>query len=269
MSEEQLFLIEHHEHVATVWLNRPNKRNAMTDTVFRRLTTLFRGLDQDRNVRAIVLAAKGKSFCAGLDLTSLSQMPHMDMMEQTARNRMDLLGVVRDWQEGISAVETCRKPVIAAIHGACVGAGLDLAAACDIRLASQDAFFSLREAAMAITADLGSLQRLPRIIGEGFTREMAYTAGDYTAEQAFSMRLLNRVVDSQEALLKAAQELAAQIAAQSPLAVQSSKETLNFSRDNTIEEGLQFAAMRNAMILPSEELMEAFMAFMEKRKPSF
>ncbi len=269
MTEQSNFLVEHNEHVTTVWLNRPNKRNAMTDSFFRELGRLFHELDRDQNVRVIILAGKGKSFSAGLDLTSLSTMPSMDLMDQTPRNRMDLLGVVKDWQDGISAVERCRKPVIAAVHGACIGGGLDLIAACDIRLASSDAYFSLREAAIAIAADLGSLQRLPHIIGQGWTREMAFTAGDYSASQALDMKLLNRVLDSQEDLFAAANELAERIAGQSPLAVQSSKEALNFSRNKSVEDGLHYAVLRNSMILPSGELMEAFQAFMEKRSPKF
>ena len=159
--------------------------------------------------------------------------------------------------------------MIAAIHGGCIGGGLDLASACDIRLASRDAFFSLREAAMAMVADLGSLQRLPLIIGQGLTRELAFTARDVPAEEAKEMRLVNHVYDDQDAMMKAAREMAEQIAAQAPLAVQSSKQVLNYSRHVSVEDGLHYAVIRNSMILPSGELLEAMQAFMEKRKPKF
>lgn len=255
--------------VAWVYLNRPKKRNALDPQFWDASIQLFRSLDLDRDIRAIVLAGRGSAFCSGLDLTALAGMPSMDLAHQTPENRMDLVTHVRRWQEACSAPERCRKPVIAAIHGSCIGGGLDLISACDIRLASEDATFSLREAAMAMVADLGSLQRLPLIIGQGRTRELAFTAKTFGAEEAREMHLLNHVYPSQETLMQAAQELAEQIAAQSPLAVQSSKETLNYTRHTSIEDGLHYAVVRNSMILPSDELLEAFQAFMEKRTPSF
>lgn len=268
MSYEGL-LVEREGHVAHVILNRPEKRNALDPGFWQASIETFQALDMDRDVRVIVLSGRGKSFCAGIDLTSLAGVDFLDMGNQTPANRMDMVVVVRQWQAACSAMEVCRKPVIAAIHGACVGGGLDIASACDIRIASADAYFSLREAAMAMVADLGSLQRLPLIIGQGLTRELAYTARDVSAEEALQMRLINRIYESQEALMEGAMAMAKEIASQSPLAVQSSKETLNYGRHVSVEDGLQYAVMRNSMIMPSPDLMEAFQAFMEKRKPDF
>jgi len=166
-------------------------------------------------------------------------------------------------------LEECRKPVIAAVHGQCVGGGLDIICACDIRLCTEDASFSLREVAVGFVADMGVLQRLPHIIGQGFTREMAYTARFYSAKEAERMGLVNSVYPDREALLAGAKELAAQIAANAPLAVMATKEVLNYSRTATIEEGMDRAIQKNAVFLASKDIREAAVAFAEKRKPEF
>ncbi|TNE47227.1 MAG: crotonase/enoyl-CoA hydratase family protein [Deltaproteobacteria bacterium] len=270
MSEAYPGLVcETNDQIAHVYLNRPNKRNAMDLDFWDAMIEMFNTLNYDRDVRVIILSGRGKSFCAGLDLTSLASVPGMDMSNQTPMNRMDLVNHIRRWQEAMNVVERCRKPVIAAIHGACVGGGLDLVSACDIRLASSDAYFSLREAAMAMVADLGSLQRLPLIIGQGLTRELAFTARDVSSDEALQMRLVNRLFPTFDELMEGAEAMARSIAAQSPLAVQSSKETLNYSRHVSVEDGLHYAVTRNSMIMPSADLVEAFQAFMEKRKPNF
>ncbi len=260
---------EREGHVAFVSLNRPEKRNAMDLGFWDAMIPLFEDLDLDRSVRSIVLSGRGKGFCSGLDLTSLAEIPVMDLSHQTSANRMDLVSYVKKWQEALTVVERCRKPVIAAVHGVCIGGGLDLISACDIRLATENAVFSLREVAMAMVADLGSLQRLPLIIGQGLTRELAFTARDVSAQEALDMRLINRMYSDQESLMAGAKEMAEMIASRSPLAVQSSKETLNYSRHVSVEDGLHYAVMRNTMIMPSGDLLEAFQSFMEKRKPEF
>jgi enoyl-CoA hydratase len=169
----------------------------------------------------------------------------------------------------VTRVQTCRKPVIAAVRGWCIGGGLDLIAACDIRLCSADARFSLREAKMAIVADIGSLQRLPPIIGEGYTRELAYTGKDIDAQRALRIGLVNEVHDSADELLAAARALAGEIAANAPLAVQGSKRVLNETQGKTVEEGLRYVALWNAAYLHTNDLSEAMRAFIEKRPPQF
>nr|MBL0714287.1 enoyl-CoA hydratase/isomerase family protein [Desulfobacterales bacterium] len=165
--------------------------------------------------------------------------------------------------------EQCRKPVIAAIHGHCLGAGLDMVTACEIRLCSRDAVFAIKEAAVGFVADVGVLQRLPLIVGQGLAREMAYTAGTIDAGRAREILLVNQVLEDREALYQRAEALAAEIAANAPLAVQASKEVLNFGVGKTIDEGLRYVASLSANIVPSEDLFEAFTAFMEKRPARF
>ena len=172
-------------------------------------------------------------------------------------------------QASVTAVAECPKPVIAAIHGYCIGGGVDLAAACDIRLASADAVFSVRETKVAIVADLGSLQRLPRIIGKGHVAELAYTGKDITAARAREIGLVNDVSADADAVLAAARALAAEIAANSPLAVQGTKAVLAACEDRSVADGLDYVATWNAGFLASDDLVEAMTAFMEKRPPTF
>ena len=169
----------------------------------------------------------------------------------------------------MSRIEWCRKPVIAAIHGYCVGAGLDMATACDIRLCSQDAVFSLREAAVGFVADVGVLQRIPHIVGQGVTRELAYTAKNIDSARAKEVLLVNAVFDDREALFAGAQAMAEEISEKSPLAVQSSKDVLNYGIGKSVADGLTYVASMSANVIPSEDLYEAIAAFAEKRKPKF
>ena len=172
-------------------------------------------------------------------------------------------------QASVSSLANTTKPVIAAIHGYCIGGGVDLAAACDIRLATADAVFSVREAKVAIVADLGSLQRLPRIVNAGHVAELAYTGKDIDAARAEKIGLLNDIYPTNEDLMTAARSLAREIAANSPLAVQGTKSVLQAGDGATVEEGLEFVARWNTMFLQSNDLAEAMTAFLEKREPKF
>ena len=176
---------------------------------------------------------------------------------------------IMELQQSLTKIEGCRKPVVAAVHSHCIGAGLDLICACDIRLATRDAIFSIRETRMGIIADVGTLQRLPHIIGHGRFRELALTGRDFTASEALQMGLITHICEDRPALVKEAEKLAARIAACPPLTVQGTKEVINYSRDHGIEAGLQYVAQKNAAALPSEDLFEAIAAFMEKREPVF
>jgi enoyl-CoA hydratase len=183
---------------------------------------------------------------------------------------------LKDWdmsagakKESISCVEKCSKPVICAFHGYCIGAGLDLGSACDIRLASEDAKISLREAAVAFIADVGSLQRVPHIVGQGIARELAFTAKFIDAKRAKEVNLVNEIFPDKESLLKGAHEMAMEIAKNSPLAVQGTKDVLNYCRGKNIADGLEYVAARSAMILPSDDMAETMNAFTERRPPKF
>lgn len=258
--------------VAEVVLDRPDKLNAMAPTFFAEIRDAFEEVDRDAAIRVAILRAEGRHFTAGLDLKAAAQgvlQPDPDAATSPVTANTRLYDLIRDWQAGISAAERCRKPVIAAIHGHCIGGGVDLTTACDIRLCTADATFSIHETKIAIVADIGTLQRISAIVGKGMAREMAYTGKRIAADRALRCGLVNDVFPDQPSLLAAAREMAREIAANSPLAVQGSKRVLQYSEEHTIDEGLDFVAQWNASFLHSRDLVEAVRAFMEKREPEF
>ena len=264
--------------VATLWLDRAEARNAMGMDLWRDLPRAMAVLSADTAVRAVVVAAEGPHFSVGLDLKAMGAMltgggggdgaGGAGGSSPAARARSGRAEVLR-LQDAITAVARCPKPVIAAVHGYCIGGGVDLIAACDIRLASVDAVFSVREAKMAIVADLGSLQRLPAIINAGHLAELAYTGKDISAERAREIGLVNDLAPDVAGVHQAAQTLALEIAANSPLAVQGTKAVLTANEGRTVAEGLDYVATWNAGMLASDDLTEAVTAFMEKRPPQF
>ena len=265
MSTKQSISVDMDGHVAWLNLCRPERRNAMGMAFFQELTDHFRRFDEDSHVRVVVIRAEGKSFTAGLDLMEAGTL----LGGKGADDRDKLRKKIMELQESNNVVERCRKPVIAAVHGHCIGGGVDLLSACDIRLASADALFSIRETRIAIVADLGTLQRLPHIIGQGWFRELALTGRDFTAAEALQMGFITRLCENREALIEAAGNLAREIAGLAPLTVQGVKDVINHSRDNGVYPGLAYVAQKNAATLPSEDLVEAVTAFMEKRDPVF
>ena len=274
--ESPVLTIEPDGEVATLWLDRPEARNAMGVDLWRDLPRAMAVLAGDAAVRAVVIAGRGPHFSVGLDLKTMGGLlagggdtsDGGSSASSAARARGARTEVLR-LQDAITAVARCPKPVIAAVHGYCIGGGVDLIAACDIRLASADAVFSVREAKMAIVADLGSLQRLPAIIGAGHVAELAFTGKDISAERAKEIGLVNDVAADTDGVHKAARSLAAEIAANSPIAVQGTKAVLAANEGRTVAEGLDYVATWNAGMLASEDLVEAVTAFMEKRPPKF
>ncbi len=265
MSGNNFFKVKKEGHIAWLTLNRPEKRNSMNLESFSSLRKIFLRFDEDRDVRVVVIKAEGKCFTGGLDLLEAATYISAD----SADSREQLRKIIIKMQESINVVERCKKPVIAAVHGLCIGAGVDLLSACDIRMASKDAVFSIRETKIAIIADLGTLQRLPTIIGHGWFRELALTGRNFTAAEALQMGFITRICDDPKELLSKAKKLAQEIAANSPLAVEGAKDVILYSRDNGIYPGLEYVAQKNASTLPCEDVMEAFKAFMEKRPPEF
>ena len=257
-------------HIAEVTLLGPGKGNAMGPDFWRELPLVFRALDADPEVRAVVLTGSGPHFCYGLDLPAMMhEWAGILGGDSLAGPRSRFLDDIRRLQDAVNAVAACRKPVIAAVSGWCVGGGVDVISAADIRLASAEAKFSVREVRVAIVADLGSLQRLAGIIGEGHLRELAFTGKDIDAARAERIGLVNDVYPDQDAVLTAARELAGEIAANPPLVVQGVKDVLDVDRGPRVAAGLRYVAAWNSAFLPSKDLGEAMGAFLQRRQPEF
>ncbi len=265
--------IERDGGVATLFLDRPEKLNALNRALWHSIPQAVAALDTDPEVRVIVLAGRGKAFCAGIDLMDHAPGLGGGSLSGTegsaVAKRRQLYDDIRAYQRTCSSFADTNKPVIAAVHGACIGAGMDLITACDIRLASAEATFSVRETRIAMVADVGSLQRLPRVVGDGHAREWIFTGADYSAQRAREIQLLNEVLPDPAALSARARELAAAIAANSPLAVQGSKQVLGFASRREVDTNLDYVALWNAAFLHSDDLGEAMQAFMQRRPPTF
>jgi enoyl-CoA hydratase len=257
--------VDKSEHITTLWLEKPT----MPPKMFEELGSAFSEIALDQDVRAVVVRSRTKHFTYGLDLTAAFQELGAAFTGGTAKPRMELFSTIRRLQGYLDAVADCPVPVIAAAHGWCIGGGVDLISACDIRYATEDAKFSVRETRIAIVADLGSLQRLPPIIGQGHTRELAFTAKDIDAARAREIGLVNDVARDQKELEQMALGTAQQIAENAPLTVRGVKQVLDFGRDRRVADGLEYVAAWNSAFLASEDLGEAMSAFMEKRPPDF
>lgn len=256
--------------VAEVTLLGPAKGNAMGPDFWRELPLVFRALDADPEVRAIVLTGGGKHFSYGLDLPAM--LPAWSEYlggDALAGPRTAFLREIRSLQESVSSPAEITTPVIAAISGWCIGGGIDLISAADIRLASADAKFSVREVRVAIVADLGSLQRLGAIIGEGHLRELALTGKDIDAARAERIGLVNDVYPDQDAVLAAARSMAEEIAKNPPVVVRGVKDVLAENHRAQVEAGLRYVSAWNSAFLPSKDLGEAVQAFMERREAHF
>ncbi len=257
--------------VATIWLSRPEARNALGRAFWLELPRATAQIAGDHEVRAVVLGCRGDHFTVGLDLKELGgDLLGASATGSSAVRASHRLAQVRAMQGAISSLAHLPVPVIAGVGGYCLGGGVDLVTACDIRLAAADAVFSVRETRMAIVADLGTLQRLPRIVGPAHAAELIYTGVDIDAARAAEIGLVNRVTGATAAdAVTAAQELAATIAGNSPLAVRGSKAVLQANDGRTVDEGLDFVARWSTLFLESDDLREALSAFLERRPPSY
>lgn len=259
--------VERDGHVGTLWLNRPEKRNALSEDMWADIPAAVADLDSDDGVRVIVLAGRGPAFCVGIDLNMLASLQQVG--DSTASTNMAIYHKILELQETATAFASAGKPVIAAIQGWCLGGGMDLVTACDIRLATADAVFSIRETRMGLVADTGVLQRLPAIVGAGPTAEMAYTGADFDAAWAHRTGLVNAVFPDHEALANGAAEIARQIASHSPLVIGGIKKVLAAGEGRTVDEALDYVAQWNSSFLVSNDLMEALNSFIEKRDPDY
>ncbi|MHB1209276.1 MAG: crotonase/enoyl-CoA hydratase family protein [Acidimicrobiales bacterium] len=271
----EVLTLEVQDHIATLWLDRPEARNAMGRALWRDLPRAAEAVQADRSIRVLIIAARGPHFTVGLDLKELGSSlmnGGSDSTRATSRASSNALSyqAVRDMQASVTSIAHLSVPVIAAVHGYCIGGGVDLISACDIRLCSNDATFSVREAKVAIVADLGTLQRLPHIVSAGHVAELAFTGKDIDAARALAIGLVNSVHgQSADEVVAGAYALAREIAVNSPLAVQGTKAVLAANDGRTISEGLDFVARWNTMYLQSNDLKEALSAFIEKRPPDF
>ncbi|MGI9584129.1 MAG: crotonase/enoyl-CoA hydratase family protein [Acidimicrobiia bacterium] len=265
----EVVTVEFDKHVATVWLDRPDQRNALAPDFWDEFPRIMEALGEDDETRAIVIAARGQTFSAGIDLKAFGAV-FMDGTDGSqVADRMALHQNIKKLQGTFTSIAKCPKPVIAAIHGHCLGAGIDLITACDVRLASDDAIFSVRETQIAMVADVGTMQRLPKIVNPGYLAEVVYTGKDFNAQYALQMGLVTGVYPDAEAVLAAASAMATEIAANSPLAVQGSKAVLQAGEGKSVDEALDYVALWNAAFIQSNDFSEAVMAFLQKRPPEF
>ena len=254
--------------IAHISMCRPEEFNSMNKAFWSELPELVDKISNDASARVIVLSAQGKHFCSGMDLANFAPNPsppkaHFGMKKESAfRGTLDL-------QYTISCLEKARIPVIAAIQGACVGGGVDLATATDMRYCTKDAFFCIQEINIGLAADVGTLQRLPHLIPEGLVRELAFTGRRFKSDEALRFGLVNQVYNSQEEMLTEVMEVAKEIAKKGPLAVTSTKEILNYNRDHSLEDSLNYVALWNNAMGVSDEMSETFKAKSEKRDPDF
>lgn len=268
MSDYKAFRIELVGKIAHVQINRPDKVNAMNADFWREIIEIFQWVDDNDAVRVVVLSGAGKHFSSGIDLMLLASVG-AQLGKDVGRNATTLRRKILELQASFNAVDNCRKPVLAAIQGYCIGGAIDLVSACDMRYCTVDAQFSIKEVDMGMAADVGTLQRLPRIIGDGMMRELAYTGRSIDGHEAVRIGLANRAYDNYEALLAGVMEIAEQIAAKSPIAVRGTKEMIRYMRDHRVEDGLEYIATWNAAMLQSEDLRLAMAAHMTKQKPEF
>lgn len=257
------------DHVAHIRFNRPDKFNSFTPDFWRELPEAVNAISEGATARVIVISSEGKHFTSGMDVSVF-----MDgaLDAEPANREIDAEAFrwkVARLQETFSAIENARQPVLAAIQGGAVGAGVDLVTACDCRYASADAFFSVHETAIGMTADVGTFPRLARLIPEGWARQMSYTAERLAAAKAKEIGLVNEVFPTHEALLAGVMEIAAKIAAHSPLAVTGCKALINYSRDHSTADTLDYVALWNAGMLRADDIKESYIAKSEKRAPNY
>ena len=243
--------------------NRPRKANCLDATMWKELKDVFFRLDSQPEVRAVVLGGQGRFFCAGIDLEYLLSVQQEINPLPDGRKQEYLRNFIADLQASVNAIEQCRKPVLAAIQGACIGGGVDM------RYATADTRFSVKEVDLAIVADLGTLQRLPGIVGQGVARELAFTGRDFDGAEALAMGFVNKIFPTRKTLAGGTMEIAQGLAAKSPLTLRGIKETMNHSRDHSVAQGLNYIATRNAGMLLSKDLQEAVTAYLEKRPARF
>ena len=264
------FKVEIEHNIAHVILNRPDKRNAMNADFWRELPAIIHDIDDQSRARVIVISSTGPHFSAGLDLSMFGQAdaesgPELNKNQRAVASYHHILHM----QKTFNCLEACRLPVIAAVQGGAIGGGVDLSTACDIRYATKDAFFTIQEINIGLTADVGTFPRLVKLLPEGVVREMAYTGRAMPASEAQQVGLVNRVFDDQQAMLEGVMGVAAEIAAKAPVAFYGSKRMINYARDHGTEDALDYISIWNTSMMNSGEIQEAIAARKEQRSGNF
>lgn len=257
------------EGIARIELNRPDKANAINLAMWQELRAAMRWLQDTPEARVAILSAAGAHFSAGLDLATFDQIQQATRDDCDGRAREKLLATILDLQDTVTAIERCPKPVIASVHAACVGGGIDIITACDLRYCSAQAWFCVKEIDVGIVADVGTLQRLPLLIGEGMARELCYSGRRVEGAEAQAIRLVNRCYEDAAALRQGVEEMARCLAAKSPLALRGTKQAITHAREHSIADGLRQVALWNAAMLFSNDLHEVAQARHEGRAPRF
>lgn len=255
------------DYVLEVKLNRPEVANAMNLPMWRELQEAFEWADESSDVRVVVLSGEGKHFCAGIDLAMFGniQVDHEDPSLASEKFVRHLRGLQRNLQ----SLRKCRKPVLAALHGACVGGAIDMICYTDMRYCAAGTTFCVKEIDIGIVADVGTLQNLPALMPEGLVRELAFTGRTMDAEEATQSGFVTRRYADREALMAGVLDIARELASKAPLALRGTKQVLNYTRDHTVEDGLEYVAIWNASMMSKVEVQEAMTAKLEKRSPKF
>ena len=268
-ASDNLVTYERSGHVGVLKLNRPEKRNALNLALWESIGRAVAAMEEDSEARVVVLKGEGQSFCAGLDLSPDNEIISIVTGTPNAAQKMEFYRTVRHVQQIHTRLERTKTPTIAAIQGHCLGAGLELALCCDMRVCTEDAVFALPEAKLAIITDVGGLQRLPKVVGEGHAREISYRGHRFDAEYARSIGLVNHVYSDVETMAFKTAEIADEIAGNPPLAVQGAKDVFLYNHGVSMDEAMDYTAARSSMIMPSEDIAEAMAAHMQKRPGKF
>ena len=258
------------DNIGIVWLNRPEKKNALNDELWFGLPELIKELDENEEVLVIILAAKGDTFSAGIDINLLVEAFDLNEdLRTNAEERIEIMEITKKFQDAFTTVAKTKKPTIAAIQGFSIGGATNLVASCDIRLSTKDAKFSIGESKLGLVADVGALQRMPKIISKGLLRELAYTGKTFGAEYAKEIGFVNHIYETHEELINGAMDLAKDIASNSPLVIKGVKMMLDKGEELTADQSLDLVRMWSTSFLTSEDLKEGVFAMMEKRDPKF
>lgn len=265
----ETFTLSVENHIAHLQLSRPDQRNSMNRAFWREFPEAIRKLDVEAESRVLVISSTGKHFCAEMDLEVFTQ-PDPQMFSGEAGRRAEAIRrLVTQLQECFNVLEEVRFPVISAVQGGCIGGALDLVCATDMRYCTEDAYFTVKETELGMTADLGTLQRLPQLIAPGLARELAYTARKFVAVEALAAGFVNQVYPAQDEMLEGVMRTAQQIAAQSPLAVTGCKQMINYARDHSVADSLSYMATWQSGMFQPNDMMQTFTAKMSGKAPEF